>query len=157
IKTLTRADRYSEAERACQAAHGCAPRFPYLNYLYGNSIYFHLGTRMEQGQPPELDELVKGLERARALIVVAQADPEIEGAAARVEEITSILAQLAECRREMEARRQEAKPVNEAIQEFVATQNLAKDGIQSPEHHEQVHQRMKALHARLPGLARQVK
>ena len=118
VKTLIHQEKHERAEQVLRASHGYAPRFPFINFLYGTCLYRRLGRQFDAATPPSLDEAIATLESANSLLRAAVADPEITGAPRQLEMVEETLQQLRETRVELHARMEAAKPINEAMAEF---------------------------------------
>lgn len=157
VKDLLGSKKLVEAEQVVQRAHQLLPNYPYINYLYGCCTYHRMGTQLASGKPPALEDLLDGMKRARDLAEVGAKDAEIEDAPNLLQATSNLVKQLTGIQQEIEERKREAKPVNDAIGEFQAIMESIKGGIGSERQRSEVHNRMRALSNRLGPLAKQVR
>ena len=157
-KRLMPEGKFGKAEGILRGALKYCPRFAYANYLYSGCLYRWMGERMESGSPPDIDEVVSALERAKSHARAAQVDPEIaEHVGELGKAVQEALDLMQRLRAEVTARKEEARPVNALVEEFQSIMESAEGGVGSHQQLKALLNRMRALKGKIPGVQKQVR
>jgi tetratricopeptide (TPR) repeat protein len=142
-------ERLDQARQQYQAVLQWTPHFPFANFQYGYCIYQSASADLRNDSPTPLDEMIATMQRAKFHAEIGVRDPEISAAKDLLGAIDRILQLLDEARH----RREEARPINKAIEEYVSIMESVKGNITSVTQYNTVRERMSALRATVRKLA----
>lgn len=126
-------ERYKQAIKEFEKAHEIDSDCSLVCYLHGLAIFNDFRATMERqdAAPPDLDQALRSLKLADAVLERAVADPVMgEQGSVLQKVLRGDIQQLQEIKREIERRAKEEKPINDLIQDFnTLMEKLERDRI----------------------------
>jgi hypothetical protein len=129
-----------------------APHFPFAHHLYAIAIFSGLGSAVKNGKLPTPETLERGFKSALTHAKFGSRDLEIQDS----KELIKAIQDGIDFAEGASRARQEAKPVNEAIEEFMAIIDSAKAGLDKNSY-QTIRRRLLTLRDTVSALTRKVK
>ena len=153
MRCMERGD-FREMKQAVGNGLRHAPHYGLFKFMYAGLIFRVLMESLRDPRTrPSVDTAIAELNAARAHARQAAGMGDREQRQLLVEAIGKVLSQFEQARRKNAAREAEARPINEAIQEFGSIMESAQ-GIESARQRDDIRRRLKALKQRVTRVAK---